>query len=152
MTLKIIRPFPESIPGKPISHEGILEYEHAVDFRVPNGTPILAVLEGIVRDTKSDSDIWGLDPEVSKDANYVITNLGRGMGAEYIHFGKDQVVVTKGQRVVPGQVLGFAGYSGFMSEPHVHIGVYNMDSNEFEGRALQFQLTRLKKSHLFSTE
>ena len=53
----------------------------------------------------------------------VVTDDGNGYRSMYAHFSK--VVVTKGQRVKAGQLLGYEGATGRASGCHVHYGLYS---------------------------
>src|SRR6202008_1137629 len=43
----------------------------AWDFRMPEGTPVVAALDGVVRLARGDSDEGGWDPAKDRQANYV---------------------------------------------------------------------------------
>jgi murein DD-endopeptidase MepM/ murein hydrolase activator NlpD len=53
----------------------------------------------------------------------VVTDDGNGYRSMYAHFSK--VVVTKGQRVKAGQLLGYEGATGRASGCHVHYGLFS---------------------------
>lgn len=90
----------------------------AWDFRVPEGTPILAALDGVVRLVRSDSVRGGCDRSFGPDANYVILSHGDGLETQYLHFSK--VFVKLGDRVRKGQALGEVGRTGFSCGSHLH--------------------------------
>ena len=48
------------------------KYKAAVDFKMKNGTPVLAVRDGKVLRIKEDSDIGGWKKKYRGDANYII--------------------------------------------------------------------------------
>src|SRR5260370_40769394 len=43
----------------------------AWDFRMPEGVPIVAALDGIVRVVRGDSHVGGCDPRFAAESNYV---------------------------------------------------------------------------------
>ncbi|HEY3451454.1 MAG TPA: M23 family metallopeptidase [Myxococcales bacterium] len=90
----------------------------AWDFRVPEGTPILAAHDGVVRLVRSDSVRGGCDRSFGPDANYVILSNGKGLETQYLHFSK--VFVAQGEQVVKGQALGEVGRTGFSCGSHLH--------------------------------
>ncbi|MGC4117541.1 MAG: M23 family metallopeptidase [Myxococcales bacterium] len=90
----------------------------AWDFRVPEGTPILAAHDGVVRMVRSDSVRGGCDRSFGPEANYVILANGKGQETQYLHFSK--VFVKLGEQVVRGQVLGEVGRTGFSCGAHLH--------------------------------
>lgn len=130
------RPFPQTIearissPTGEYAHENFPEIAHAIDILVPVGTPTLAMRDGIVKQIKSDSDDYGLDLKFANDANYVAVKHDDGTYLEYVHLGKDQVVVEKGQNVKTGDVLGYSGLSGCLSEPHLHLNLFRIEDEK----------------------
>jgi murein DD-endopeptidase MepM/ murein hydrolase activator NlpD len=66
----------------------------------------------------------GLDP-ARLAGNHVIVGTG-GTYALYAHLAPGSVVVTKGQRVRVGEVLGRVGHTGNSTAPHLHFQL--MDS------------------------
>lgn len=90
----------------------------AWDFRVPEGTPVVAALDGVVRMVRSDSVRGGCDRSFGPDANYVIIEHGNGLETQYLHFSK--VFVELGQEVKAGTVIGEVGRTGFSCGAHLH--------------------------------
>jgi len=88
---------------------------------MPEGVPIVAALDGLVRVARGDSQIGGCDPRFAADANYVVLAHDSGWETQYLHFSK--VVVTAGQRVRAGQLLGYSGKTGWACGPHLHFKV-----------------------------
>ena len=66
----------------------------------------------------------GLDP-IRLAGNHVVMATG-GMYALYAHLALGSVVVTRGQQVRAGEVLGRVGHSGNSTAPHLHFHL--MDS------------------------
>jgi murein DD-endopeptidase MepM/ murein hydrolase activator NlpD len=56
-------------------------------------------------------------------ANHVIIEHEPGVVTRYWHLKKDSVVVTEGQEVACGEMLGLLGSSGNSSFPHLHFQV-----------------------------
>ena len=90
----------------------------AWDFRVPEGTPVLAAHEGVVRMARADSARGGCDRSFGPDANYVILTRGDGLETQYLHFSK--VFVKVGDHVPAGTVIGEVGRTGFSCGSHLH--------------------------------
>jgi len=121
---------------------------HAIDFACPEGTPILAVGNGVVVQVKTDcSHVTGiavsnlfswnsimlqLDDDDMNNRNVVEkTNDDDSdvpleqdgpLFVEYVHIATS--MVTEGERVVDGQVIGTSGNVGFSPEPHLHLAAY----------------------------
>ncbi|MFW5726801.1 MAG: M23 family metallopeptidase, partial [bacterium] len=100
--------FGASRDGGSRSHQGI-------DIFAPRGTPVLAVADGIVsRKTNSGRGgkvVW-------------LSSPSRGFNLYYAHL--DSQTVVPGQRVQPGDTLGFVGNTGNArtTPPHLHFGIY----------------------------
>lgn len=90
----------------------------AWDFRVPEGMPVMAARDGVVRMTRSDSVRGGCDRSFGPDANYVILQHENGLETQYLHFSK--VFVQVGQAVKAGTVIGEVGRTGFSCGSHLH--------------------------------
>jgi murein DD-endopeptidase MepM/ murein hydrolase activator NlpD len=93
----------------------------AWDFRMPEGVPIVAALEGIVRVARGDSTIGGCDPRFAAESNYVVISHENGWETQYLHFSK--VVVVAGQRVKAGDLIGYSGKTGWACGSHLHFKV-----------------------------
>ncbi|MBR4291452.1 MAG: peptidoglycan DD-metalloendopeptidase family protein [Oscillospiraceae bacterium] len=93
--------------GASTNHQG-------VDLSAPEGTPIYASRTGIVTAATS-----------SKSAGfYVSINHGDGFSSIYMHMTR--YVVSKGQAVSAGQVIGYVGSTGISTGNHLHFGIsYN---------------------------
>lgn len=137
-------PFPESVPkrisrptGK-YAHENFPESRYAVDFLLDVGTPILAAREGRVVAVKADSEAWGTDLQFRDKVNYLGIDHGDGTYAEYLHFGKDRVVVRIGKRVRAGELLGYSGLSGCMDLPHLHFNVFVIEDGKARSIPIEF--------------
>jgi hypothetical protein len=94
---------------------------YAWDFRMPEGTPVVAAKAGIVRMARGDSTEGGCDEKFASKANYVVVSHEDGMEEQYLHFSA--VVVKPGEHVKQGQLLGFSGATGWSCGPHLHFKV-----------------------------
>ena len=79
-----------------------------IDFAAEEGTEVYAVADGIV--TAADYD--------AEKGNYVVLDHGGGLETEYQHM--KSLLVSAGQSVVQGQVLGYVGSTGNSTGPHLH--------------------------------
>lgn len=79
-----------------------------IDFAAEEGAEIYAVAGGIV--TAADYDV--------EKGNYVVLDHGGGLETEYQHM--KSLLVSTGQAVVQGQVLGYVGSTGNSTGPHLH--------------------------------
>lgn len=100
------------------------ENRHAVDFAVPEGTPVLAAREGVVMQAESGFASGGAaSPDDIERANFVRILHGDGTMAVYAHLARHGVSVRPGQRVRRGQRIGTSGNSGYSAAPHLHFAV-----------------------------
>ena len=79
-----------------------------IDFAAEEGAEIYAVAGGIV--TAAAYDV--------EKGNYVVLDHGGGLETEYQHM--KSLLVSAGQSVVQGQVLGYVGSTGNSTGPHLH--------------------------------
>jgi murein DD-endopeptidase MepM/ murein hydrolase activator NlpD len=94
----------------------------ALDFNMPEGTPVYAARGGTIYSFKNDSDEGGLLPKYNRKANYIIIKHSDGSFGCYWHLQKDGVLVKKGI-VVKRQLIGYSGSTGFVLRPHLHFAV-----------------------------
>ena len=84
-----------------------------LDFSAPQGTPIYATADGVVR-TASYSDVgYG---------NHVIINHGYGYQTLYGHMVR--VKSRTGQKIKRGEIIGYVGSTGKSTGPHLHYEVH----------------------------
>ena len=102
--------------------------ELSLDFKMRPGNKIYAAREGIVSDTKEDSNEGGAKDEYLNKGNYVVIRHSDGSLGGYWHLQKDGALVDKGDTVKKGQLIGLSGNTGYSAFPHLHFWVYNRDS------------------------
>ncbi len=90
--------------GASSNHQGI-------DLAAPEGTPIIATRSGTVT-TASYGSAAGY---------YVTINHGDGFSSIYMHM--THYVVSAGQSVSAGQVIGYVGKTGVATGNHLHFGI-----------------------------
>ncbi|OGG57335.1 hypothetical protein A2853_02345 [Candidatus Kaiserbacteria bacterium RIFCSPHIGHO2_01_FULL_55_17] len=91
---------------------------NGVDFRASVGTPIKAALTGTVIGTGNTDIVRGC----YSYGKWVLVRHGNGLSTLYAHLS--QINATEGQSVSTGQVVGYAGATGYATGPHLHFGVY----------------------------
>lgn len=104
------------------------EYSHndeqnryAVDFIVPEGTPVLAARAGVVMETIANYDRGGQNAKLySSRANFIRILHDDGSMGLYAHLKEGGILVAPGERVGLGDVIGYSGNTGFSSGPHLH--------------------------------
>ena len=104
------------------SHRGIEQF--AIDFRMPEGTPVHAARGGVVARVEEEWDVGCWREECSNFANFVVILHDDGTTGEYYHLQQDGALVDVGDVVSPGQQIGISGNTGRTVAPHLHFAVY----------------------------
>lgn len=124
-------PFPYGIEVEVSQAHGTfshVERDHwGWDFRAPEGAPVVAAHDGVVRLARGDSTQGGCFREAGPWANYVILSHESGYETQYLHFSK--VFVRPGQRVKAGEAIGAVGSTGFSCGSHLHFQLQKSGSH-----------------------
>lgn len=105
------------------SHNKGTPYEYAIDFLMPEGTPVCAAREGIVVGSYGDSTVGGNDRKYEFCGNVVSIKHSDGTYARYVHLQPHGNLVRVGQVVHKGDKIGLSGMTGFADRPHLHFFV-----------------------------
>ena len=87
-----------------IAHKG-------VDFRASEGTEVMAINRGVVRLVKTFRNY----------GKTVVVDHGLGVMSFYMHLSK--INVNQGELVLPGQLIGYSGQTGYAEQPHLHLTI-----------------------------
>ncbi len=91
---------------------GVFKEPHqGVDILLPTGTPVTATANGIILATGEDKDL----------GNFVKINHLNGYSTVYGHLS--EILVSPGDPVSRGEVIGYSGQSGKAYRPHLHYEV-----------------------------
>lgn len=101
--------------GQPNPHRGI-------DFAASVGTPLLAAASGTVRDAV-DMD---KTPGCYSYGKWILIDHDNGLSTMYAHLSV--MSVGAGDYVNAGQVIGYAGATGYATGPHLHFTVFDRDA------------------------
>lgn len=91
---------------------GYNRMHNGIDMACAQGTPIYATRAGTVTTASYQAGGAG---------NYVSINHGDGFASIYMHM--THYVVSAGQSVSQGQVIGYVGSTGISTGPHLHFGI-----------------------------
>lgn len=103
----------DPVYGTPKMHKGL-------DFTAPQGTPIYATGDGVVKMSGFSEGGYG---------NHVVINHGYGYETLYGHMVR--IKARAGQRVKRGEVIGWVGSTGKSTGPHCHYEVH-INGNEVD--------------------
>lgn len=96
--------------GKP--HNGI-------DLGTPVGTPVFASEAGEVMAVgNNDRDSW----RKYQYGRYIVIRHDNNLATLYAHLSRQ--VVSEGQAVARGDLIGYTGNTGYVTGPHLHFGLY----------------------------
>ncbi|WP_152269312.1 M23 family metallopeptidase [Agriterribacter humi] len=84
-----------------------------LDFAAPQGTPIYATADGVVRLAGNTGNGYG---------NHIIINHGYGYETLYGH--QYRIKAKVGQKVKRGELIGWVGSTGKSTGPHLHYEVH----------------------------
>lgn len=114
--IKITQEFGDTSFAKTGAYNG--KGHNGVDFAASIGAPVRTALSGIVKGT-GDTDT------VCNGASYgkwVMIEHGNGLSTLYAHLSL--IKVSPGEEVSTGQIIGYAGNTGYSTGPHLHFTVY----------------------------
>lgn len=97
--------------------------ENALDFEMPESTPIYAIRSGTVFAVMEKNTKNCPQKECMKFNNYIKIYHSDGTMAEYVHLKKNGSLVQPGDTVMKGQHIGYSGNTGYSSGPHLHLTV-----------------------------
>ena len=121
----------------PFTHRGA--WRHALDFEVPDddpqtvptrlednptyNTPVFAPGHGVVVKIVTDVEDRPLGSNNFHHnwGNLAIIGLDGGPYVKLCHLKRESLAVAEGQRVKPGELIGYCGNSGRSPRPHLHV-------------------------------
>ncbi|WP_312766926.1 M23 family metallopeptidase [Epilithonimonas sp.] len=98
--------------------------QNALDFKMPEGTEILAAREGYVIELKQDSNTGCPDRSCANQGNYIKIIHADGTIADYYHIRMNGAKVKFGDKVEKGQTIALSGNTGWSTGPHLHFMCY----------------------------
>ena len=97
---------------------------NGIDFRASIGAPVKTALTGTVQE---------INLGAVKNCQYgkwILVKHDNGLTSLYAHLSS--IAINKGDRVVTGQVIGYAGDTGYATGPHLHFTVYVSSAVSFK--------------------
>ena len=108
--------------GSRFSHKGLEEF--AVDFDMPEGTPVHAARGGVVARVVESNTRGCWEDGCGRYANYIVVLHSDGTTGEFYHLEKGGALINVGDVVRKGQRIGRSGNTGHTTMPHLHFAVY----------------------------
>jgi len=105
-----------------IAHVGDLV--NSIDYDAPEGTPVLAALDGKVIFVKDNSNIGGVEQKYENDGNYIEILHDNDEISEYEHLLYRSAKIKVGDTVLTGQTIAEVGNTGWSECHHLHFMVY----------------------------
>ena len=95
----------------------------AVDIKVPIGTPVYAIANGVVTKAQNNAGGFGLHIVIRHSDMPSRENSSQSevLHSSYSHLS--QLLVAERQVVTKGQLIAYAGDTGFATTPHVHFQI-----------------------------
>lgn len=125
------------------SHRAGTYEQYAADFRLPEGTPVLASREGVLSAFHDGEILHGNDKSFARYGNYVVIDHGDGQVTFYQHL--KSTVFTEGdigKKIVAGQQIGLSGNTGWSTGAHLHFQVQTR--KEGFGQSIPFCFAELE--------
>ncbi|WP_155821061.1 M23 family metallopeptidase [Gordonia hirsuta] len=97
-------------------------FHGGLDLAAPLGTPIHAVTDGVVKEAGPASGY----------GNWIQIKADDGTVTLYGHMASSGVLVSKGQKVTAGDVIGLVGSEGFSTGPHLHFEVWKNGTTKID--------------------
>lgn len=126
--------------GGHLTHFAHTSTYHAVDFRCPVGTPVVAPFDCVVSDIRNDSNNSGVRVEdlFSWNSMMVKSSEHEQVYCEFVHLRKDSMRFKVGDTVKKGDILCESGDVGFCPEPHLHFEMHASSDPGADSIAIHF--------------
>jgi murein DD-endopeptidase MepM/ murein hydrolase activator NlpD len=92
-----------------------------IDFGIGIGTPLYASEDGVIR-AVDNNDKGIARRNKYQYGKYILIDHNNNMTTLYAHMNRS--IVSTGETVKRGQIIGYSGNTGYATGPHLHFGVY----------------------------
>jgi murein DD-endopeptidase MepM/ murein hydrolase activator NlpD len=117
------------------SHAG----DYAIDFKMKPGTKVLAARGGKVIRVKDSTKTGGVGKKYIGTANGITIQHSDGTYGHYLHLQYKGALITVGDTIKQGQLIGLSGSTGFSAFPHLHFEVTRQTGISHEDFPVLFQ-------------
>lgn len=142
---KPVNPLPEPAPY----HKENKWLKYALDFAMPEGTPILAAAKGTVYSVVDKYKKGGPEKSLAQFCNRIIIKDSNGEYTDYVHL-KEGCKVKEGEKVMQGEIIGYSGLTGYVTYPHLHFAVIKpVSTGSWETVIPKFKINNRVKEIIF---
>ena len=106
----------------------LLDGGWSFDFKMIVGTTICAARDGVVNSLEESYTDGGLKDKWMNKGNYIVIAHDDGTYGGYWHLAQNGALVSEGDTIVQGQLIGKSGHTGYSAFPHLHFWVYDENS------------------------
>jgi murein DD-endopeptidase MepM/ murein hydrolase activator NlpD len=117
------------------SHAG----DYAIDFKMKRGTKVMAARDGIVVRVRDSTKTGGIGKKYIGTANGIVIRHSDSTYAHYLHLQYKGALVSVGDTIKQGQLIGLSGSTGFSAFPHLHFEVTRQTGISREDFPVLFQ-------------
>lgn len=110
----------------------------AVDFVMPEGTPVCMAREGTVIAASSHYTLAKTDEFYKNRGNHLVVLHADGTFALYGHLKPGSILVSIGSKVKTGACVARSGNTGFSTGPHLHFVVQRNSGMAYQAVAIDF--------------
>lgn len=100
-----------------------------VDFAASIGTPILAAGDGKIK-AVGNNDKGTVKWQKFQYGKHILVEHNNNLTTLYAHLSR--AVVSVGDEIKRGDIIGYSGNTGYSTGPHIHFGVYWSPSVRFQ--------------------
>lgn len=120
--------------------------QNALDFKMPVGTEIKAVRDGVVINVKDENSKSCSEESCKKYNNFITIYHSDGTFAEYTHIKKGGATVKIGDSITKGSTIAYSGNVGWSTNPHLHLVIYLQKLRSRETLKTKFKVNDGDKS------
>ncbi len=107
------------------------ENQYAIDWAMPEETPIHAARAGVVIEAVDSFSKSGLIDDLKNKGNYIRIQHDDQSRALYYHIAQHGAKVKVGQQVKEGQLIALSGNTGYSATPHLHFVVDRPEGGQY---------------------
>lgn len=100
----------------------------AVDIKIPDGTPIYAIANGIVTKSVSQTTGYGQHIVIRHDNVPSLDNADKKVTLYSSYNHLSEISIAEGDVVTKGQLIGKSGHTGTATTPHIHFQIDTADA------------------------